>query len=127
MTLPTDTGIDQPLAHRKPRDEELDVFGLTHPGKIRQSNQDHFLFSTLHKTLRVRTTSLANPEILEAPSERLASLFMVADGVGGSEDGEAASRTTVEMTQAIFAPCAAKARRRVRPRRRDQAGRRAPS
>lgn len=102
MTLPTNTGIDQPLVHRKPRDEELDVFGMTHPGKIRQNNQDHFLFSTLHKTLRVRTTSLANPEILEAPSERLASLFMVADGVGGSEDGEAASRTTVE-TMATYA------------------------
>jgi serine/threonine protein phosphatase PrpC len=96
MTQPTNTGVDQTLVHRKPRDEELDVFGLTHPGKVRQNNQDHFLFSTLHKTLRVRTTSLANPEILEAPSERLASLFMVADGVGGSEDGEAASRTTVE-------------------------------
>jgi len=38
--------------------------------------------------------------VLEVPSERLGSLFMVADGVGGSEDGEAASRTTLETMAA---------------------------
>ena len=84
---------------RKPRDDELDVFGLTHTGKVRKENQDHFLFCTLHKTLRVRVTSLATPELLEIPSERLASLFMVADGVGRTEGGEA-SRVTVETLAA---------------------------
>jgi serine/threonine protein phosphatase PrpC len=96
-STPTDSSIP---AARKPRDDELDVFGLTHPGKVRPSNQDHFLFCTLHKALRVRVTSLPNPELLEIPSERLASLFMVADGVGSSEGGEAASRVTVETTAA---------------------------
>ncbi|HSR16284.1 MAG TPA: protein phosphatase 2C domain-containing protein [Gemmatimonadales bacterium] len=98
MTSISDTGTH--AASRKPRDDELDVFGLTHPGKVRQTNQDHFLFSTLHKTLRVRTTSLADPGVLEVPSERLGSMFMVADGVGGSEDGEAASRATLETMAA---------------------------
>ena len=45
----------------KPRDEELDFFGLTHPGKVRKDNQDNFLVCTLHKTARVRATSLPNP------------------------------------------------------------------
>lgn len=86
----------------RPRDDELDVYGLTHTGKVRKENQDHFLFCTVHKSLRVVTTSLSEPEVLEIPSQRLASLFMVADGVGGREGGEAASRVTVE-TMALYA------------------------
>jgi serine/threonine protein phosphatase PrpC len=81
---------------RKPRDEELDFFGLTHRGLVRQSNQDHYLVSTLHKTARVRATSLPNPELFELPSQRLASFAMVADGVGGHHGGETASRAAVE-------------------------------
>jgi protein phosphatase len=93
---------DPAVAHteRKPRDEEIEVFGLTHPGLVRPTNQDHFLFGTLHKTLRVRTTSLSTPELLEMPGARLGSLFMVADGVGGSAGGEAASRVTIETMAA---------------------------
>ena len=80
----------------KPRDEELDFFGLTHPGLVRKDNQDHYLVSTLHKTARVRSTSLPNPELFELPSQRLASFGMVADGVGGHHGGETASRAAIE-------------------------------
>lgn len=80
----------------KPRDDQLDYFGMTHPGKVRPRNEDHFLLASLHKTMRVRATSLPNPELLEMPSERLAVLMMVADGVGGANAGEQASRAAVE-------------------------------
>jgi serine/threonine protein phosphatase PrpC len=80
----------------KPRDDQLDYFGMTHPGKVRSRNEDHFLLASLHKTMRVRATSLPNPELLEMPSERLAVLMMVADGVGGANAGEEASRAAVE-------------------------------
>lgn len=99
-SLPTDPAVGTP--ERRPRDDELDVFGITHAGKVRPDNQDHFLFCTVHKTLRVHTTSLTTPELLEIPSQRLASLFMVADGVGGAHGGEAASRVTLE-TMALYA------------------------
>jgi protein phosphatase len=80
----------------KPRDEELDFFGLTHPGLVRKENQDHFLLCTLHKTIQVRSTSLPNPELLEFKSQRLASFSIVADGVGGRTGGEEASRAALE-------------------------------
>lgn len=80
----------------KPRDDQVDAFGLTHRGKVRPNNQDHFLICSLHKTMSVRGTSLPHPELLEMPSERLAVMAMVADGVGGSEGGEEASRAALE-------------------------------
>jgi protein phosphatase len=46
--------------------------------------------------MRVRVTSLPNPELLEMPSQRIASVGMVCDGVGGHAGGEAASRSAVE-------------------------------
>jgi protein phosphatase len=93
----TQPAITQPLSSSsKPRDEELDFFGLTHAGLVRRDNQDHFLVSTLHKTARVRATSLPDPELFEIPSQRLASFGMVADGVGGNEGGETASRVAIE-------------------------------
>jgi protein phosphatase len=81
---------------KRPRDEDLDFFGITHPGRVRQENQDHFLYATLHKTMRVWGTSLPNPELLELPSQRLASFGLVADGVGGRTGGETASRAALE-------------------------------
>lgn len=81
---------------RKPSDAELDVHGLTHPGKVRKSNQDHFLIASLRKQMLVHLTSLPEADQLPALSERLAFLAMVADGVGGSAAGETASRLAVE-------------------------------
>jgi serine/threonine protein phosphatase PrpC len=89
------TPVDVPTAP-KPPDEDLDFFGLTHTGQVRKENQDHFLYCTLHKTMRVWGTSFPNPELLELPSQRLASFALVADGVGGRVGGEAASRAALE-------------------------------
>lgn len=90
------TELDASPIPPKPRDEDLDFFGLTERGLVRPDNQDHFLVTTLHKTMRVHVTSLPNPELLEIPSQRLASIGMVCDGVGGHVGGEEASRSAVE-------------------------------
>jgi PPM family protein phosphatase len=87
---------------RKPLDEEIDVYGLTHPGKVRTENQDHFLICSLRKQMVVHLTSLPETGHLMAGPERLAFLAMVADGVGGGAKGEEASRIALEaVTQYV--------------------------
>ena len=81
---------------RKPRDDEIDVYGLTHPGRIRTENQDHFLICALRKQMVVQQTSLPTPDSLMGESQRLALLMMVADGVGGGTKGAVASRLALE-------------------------------
>jgi len=80
------------LPDRKPREDEIDAYGVTHQGKVRKDNQDHFILCTLRKQLVVRSSSIPGAAELLSETERLASLAMVADGVGGAARGETASR-----------------------------------
>ena len=84
-----------PTSGRKPRDDEIDVFGLTHPGTVRADNQDHFFLGAIHRHLRILQTSLSDQDQLPFADERLAFLAMVADGVGSSEAGAEASKITL--------------------------------
>jgi protein phosphatase len=73
----------------------VDLFGLTDRGQVRKDNQDQFLIATLHKLLRVHQASLPADEITPLISDVRGFLFLVADGVGGRPDGQAASGTAV--------------------------------
>ncbi len=81
---------------RKPADDEIDVHGLTHVGKVREENQDHFLIASLHRQMRVHQTSLPAGVSATTDTDRLAFLAMVADGVGGGRAGAEASRFALE-------------------------------
>lgn len=87
--------LSPPLT-RRPHDDELDVYGLTHPGKVRTENQDHFLVGSLRGRLNIRMSSLPDTHMVPIEEERVASFMMVADGVGGGQKGEEASRMALE-------------------------------
>ena len=80
----------------RPTDAEIDIFGLTHPGRVRPTNQDHFLICSVRKQVQVHQTSLPQATPLPLAGERMAFLACVADGVGGGSGGEAASRLVLE-------------------------------
>ena len=97
MAAPDGDATTLAALNRKPRDDEIDVYGLTHPGRVRSTNQDHFLLASIHKRVSVIHTSLSEQQRQPFGDERLAFIAMVADGVGGGDGGETASRTTLEI------------------------------
>lgn len=80
----------------RPADDEVDMFGITHPGKVRKENQDHFLLATVHPHIHVHGTSLPDANELPLQGGRLGTILLVADGVGGSSDGGSAARLATE-------------------------------
>src|SRR4051794_35581113 len=87
----------------RPSDSDLDLFGLTHPGRVRKENQDHFLLCTVHPQVVIHGTSLPHPELLPQRGQRLATIILVADGVGGSAGGGDASRVATETITSYVA------------------------
>ena len=74
----------------------IDVFGLTDSGRVRTSNEDHFVIATLRKSVELRFTSLTEGRARGSLREASALLMVVADGVGGTPGGEYASELTVQ-------------------------------
>ncbi len=91
------TRMIMPDPSRKPLDDELDVYGLTHRGKVRPVNEDAFLLASIHKRVHVEDTSLTDHQRLPLADQRLAVLAMIADGVGGLASGEEASALALEI------------------------------
>jgi len=96
MTVPTESARPSAAdAEPRPLSADVDLFGLTDRGQVRKENQDQFLIATLHKLLRVHQASLPADDITPLISDSRGWLFLVADGVGGRPDGQAASGTAV--------------------------------
>jgi serine/threonine protein phosphatase PrpC len=91
ITLPGDPSPSRPLVVR--------AFGLTDPGRVRPSNEDHFLVAELTKAMRVQYASLPQPKTQYA--DERGHLFIVADGMGGHQAGEQASALAVQAIEAF--------------------------
>ena len=100
MTSSTATVIN-PATARKPRDEEVDVYGLTHPGLVRKDNQDHFAICALQKQVVVVNTSLPDPGVLQEGSERLAFLAMHRAWSASRASQSAASHASGSASSAL--------------------------
>lgn len=86
------------------RTYRLACFGLSDKGLKRTTNEDHFMVADLTRHLRGVVDNRVVPELLCHTVGSRGSLLAVADGLGGYEGGEHASRLAVDcLTQALFA------------------------
>ncbi|KPJ94047.1 MAG: hypothetical protein AMS18_04505 [Gemmatimonas sp. SG8_17] len=74
----------------------LDTYGMSHVGKVRQVNEDHFFIAAANKALTVQQTNLDNVQAFNHLKQSEAHLFVVADGVGSIGGGRLASGTAVQ-------------------------------
>lgn len=73
---------------------ELDLAALSHPGKVRRNNEDHFIAARFDRSMRTLLTNLPEGEVPQWYAETAYGM-LVADGVGGAAAGEIASRTAI--------------------------------
>ncbi len=74
----------------------VDAAGLTHPGCVRPSNEDHFLICRFGRYLQTLETNLPDLAQTSRFDERGYG-FVVADGMGGSAAGELASSQAIHI------------------------------
>jgi PPM family protein phosphatase len=79
-----------------PRTARVDAFGLSHAGKVRPVNEDHFAIMTLQKAVQLRATNLQDTTLLDRLRKPQVDIFVVADGVGGGVGGKIASGVAVK-------------------------------
>ncbi len=79
----------------RPQFSDIDAWGATHVGNVRKENQDHFFLGALARGVTHERSSMFPEEEPVVQLERLASLAVVADGVGGVAGGEEAARRAV--------------------------------
>src|ERR1700680_4420525 len=89
---PAQPGTEHPFTIR--------AFGLTDPGRVRPSNEDHFVIVELARTLSVHQTSV--PQAKAQYSSHRGHLFLVADGMGGHQAGEVASALGVVTVEGFL-------------------------
>jgi len=81
----------------RPLADELDVAGLTHPGKVHRVSHGNFLICSIGRYLHVHDTSLPSTRSLPREGERQAFFALIADGVGRDTWGAEAARLALEV------------------------------
>jgi protein phosphatase len=74
----------------------VDAYGLSHVGKVRNVNEDHFAIMTLQKSVQLRATNLQDATLLDRLRKPEVYILVVADGVGGGTGGKIASGVAVK-------------------------------
>lgn len=88
----------EPLDPQPPRPfsslVEVDAAGLSHVGKVRANNEDHFQIVQTNRSLKLLMTNLPQGQVPEY-FEDIGYSFVVADGMGGAQAGEVASMMAI--------------------------------
>jgi serine/threonine protein phosphatase PrpC len=92
-TEPNFSRTDLPVPPKTSLPFTVRSFGLTDPGRVRPSNEDHFVIVELARTMSVHRTSI--PQAKAQYSSHRGHILLVADGMGGHKAGEVASALTV--------------------------------
>jgi PPM family protein phosphatase len=74
----------------------VDIAGLSHVGRVRSINQDHFLIVRLGRFLRNIQTNIPD-EDLPPSIEEGGTAMVVADGIGGQPSGDRASKLAIRV------------------------------
>jgi protein phosphatase len=77
----------------------FDICGATHPGRVRQYNEDHILVGRFIKNSGQLALSFSGDDDF---TDRYGMLLCVADGIGGVAGGEMASRLTLLTLDKAF-------------------------
>lgn len=75
---------------------EVELGARSHPGLVRDNNEDRFLVSVVERRMRTLTTNLP-PGSVPAEFADTGYVLFVADGVGGAAAGEVASSTAISV------------------------------
>jgi PPM family protein phosphatase len=74
----------------------VESFGYSHVGRVRQTNEDHYVIASLQRSVQLRQTNLDDAGMFDRLCGPMAYLFAVADGVGGQAGGRLASGMAVQ-------------------------------
>jgi PPM family protein phosphatase len=72
----------------------VEIGAVTHAGKVRPRNEDHFLVSQVSRKQEVLCTNIPDHHLPEPVGDD-AYTMIIADGMGGMAAGEVASRTAI--------------------------------
>ncbi len=93
-TLDLRPSADRPI--RVPSAEvKVEVGALSHVGKIRARNEDHYLVARYGRSLDVMLTNISDGYIPPHSAE-IGYGLVVADGMGGAAGGDVASRSAIQ-------------------------------